>query len=321
MINVAEKVSPSVVSLNVTTAQGQGQGSGFVYAADGKIVTNHHVVNGARSIQVVFSDGRRLAGRVLGSDAGFDLAVVQVEATNLPVLPLAESGTLKVGQFVVAIGNPLGYDQTVTTGVISALNRPISDQGNAVARAMHQTDAAINPGNSGGPLVTLDGKVAGVNTQIALTQGATGAVAAQGLGFAVPATTVKTIAPQLIQFGRVQNSGRAYLGVSVGQVTQALADAYRLPSQSGAVVSSVVDGAPAATAGLRAQDIIVSLDGQAVFGSDKLIEALIVRQPGETIRLEVVREGGQKTTISVRLGEAPATAPAAPRTPVNPARP
>jgi S1-C subfamily serine protease len=310
LMEVAEQVAPSVVSIQTLNQQASGEGSGFIFAPDGKIVTNNHVVAGARQIQVTFADGRRAPARLLGGDAYFDLAVLQVESNEpLPALPLGDSSALRVGQFVIALGNPLGYDHTVTMGVISAINRPISDVGNAVARAMLQTDAAINPGNSGGPLVTLDGRVVGVNTQIAVQPGQR--IPAQGLGFAVPSNVVQRVVPQLIQFGEVRNTGRAWLGISVGTVTEALARSYRLDSPFGAVVNQVTPNGPAARAGIQNQDIIVALNGQQVFGSDKLIEALITRTPGEQVRIEVVRPGGERRTLNVTLGEAPQVSPTA----------
>ena len=202
---------------------------------------------------------------------------------------------------MLAIGNPLGYDNTVTSGVVSALNRALTSRGATTARPMIQTDAAINPGNSGGPLVTLDGKVVGINTQIAAPRG----LPAQGLGFAIPANVVRFVVPQLIEFGEVRNTGRAWLGVSVGTVTRAIASAYNLDTDFGAVISEVLNGSPAEQAGLRAEDIVVSVNGTTIFSSDSLIDWLLTQEPGDRISLEIVRRNGDWLTIEVTLGEAP----------------
>ena len=219
----------------------RGLGSGFVINADGYVLTNNHVVAGASEIRVKFADGREVPGKVVGGDAKTDLALLKVEATGLPIIPLGDSAKLEVGEPVMAIGNPFGLEQTVTTGIVSATGRAI---GAGPYDDFIQTDASINPGNSGGPLVNARGEVIGVNTAIASGNG--GSV---GIGFAIPTNLVKPIVAQLAESGRVT---RAWLGVSIQPVTKELAASFGLPDTTGALVSGVMDGSPAAQAGLQA---------------------------------------------------------------------
>ena len=304
-VATAQRVGPAVVSIRTD----QGLGSGVIYDSSGLILTNAHVVEGARSIAVRLSDGRRLDGRVLGRDVGFDLAVVKVDASDLPAAPLGSSSDLKVGQFVVAIGNPYGLDSTVTTGVVSALNRPISEGQQSYAQPMIQTNAAINPGNSGGPLVDLQGNIIGINTLVAAPQG----YPAQGLGFAVPVDTAKRIAPQLAQNGKVTQSGQPYLGVAVtdaGPTAQASARNGRGQSPvgdstQGARLQRVEPNGPAANAGLKDGDIITKFDGKNVYSGDDFLQNLVLKRPGDNVSVEVNR-AGQTSTYTVTLGEAAA---------------
>ena len=309
LIAATVRVAPAVVSIRTD----RGLGSGVLYDPSGLVLTNAHVVDGATRITVGLADGRRLTGRVLGADPGFDLATVKIDGKNLPVAPLGDSKGLRVGEFVIAIGNPYGFDHTVTTGVVSALDRPMSEGSDSYNQPMIQTDAAINPGNSGGALVDLDGRVVGINTLVAAPQG----IPAQGLGFAVPINTAKRIAPQLATSGRVTHSGQPYLGVSLSDVDPAAPRLARpspgrqrppvpaVPSalDHGALATQVEPDGPAGRAGLRTGDVITSFEGQNVYDAAQLLQKLVLRQPGDRVELGVTR-GGQSLTLSPVLGEA-----------------
>jgi serine protease Do len=305
LVAVAQKVGPAVVLIRTETARGSGLGSGVIYDSSGLILTNAHVVANARTVNVALPDGRRFDGKVLGRDTGFDLAVIKIDGDGLPSAPLGDSKGLQVGQVVVAIGNPLGLDNTFTNGVVSAINRAVSEGPGSYAQPMIQTNAAINPGNSGGPLVDLDGRVIGINTLVASLQG----VPAQGLGFAVPIVTAARIAPQLASQGRVVNSGQPYLGVGLGseRVLPRNAPAPRGPrstSQPGVPIASLEPSGPAAKAGLQTGDVVTQIDGRDVYSPDDLLQALVVHKPGDSVQLMVQRQGGQQT-VAVTLGEAP----------------
>src|SRR5438093_8317029 len=228
-------------------------GSGFILSADGYIVTNHHVVEDAIGIQVKLADGRELAAKVVGRDPKTDLALLKVAVTGLPVIPVGDSTALQVGEPVMAIGNPFGLEQTVTTGIVSATGRVI---GSGPYDNFIQTDASINPGNSGGPLINARGEVIGINTAIFSRTG--GSVA---IGFAVPSSLAKTILTQLAAAGHVV---RGYLGVAIQRMTSALAKSFNLRDAHGALVASVADGGPAKEAGLRPGDVIVEYDGHTI---------------------------------------------------------
>jgi S1-C subfamily serine protease len=221
---VAQNVGPAVVSVRTD----QGLGSGVIHDASGLILTNAHVVQGAQSLTIGLVDGRHFSGKVVGADTGFDIAVIKIDGSGLPTAPLGRSASLQVGQPVVAIGNPYGFDHTLTTGVVSALNRPVSEGQGSYNQPMIQTDAAINPGNSGGPLLDLNGQVIGITTLVAAPQG----FPAQGLGFAVPVDTAKRIGDQLAQSGTVTHSGMPFLGVSLSDINRPDTVPY-LPGQPG----------------------------------------------------------------------------------------
>src|SRR5437660_239445 len=241
----------------------RGLGSGFVVNADGYVVTNNHVVDGATEIRVKFADGRELPGRVVGRDPRTDLALLKVEGHGLPTIPLGDSSALRVGEPVMAIGNPFGLEQTVTTGIVSATGRVI---GEGPYDDFIQTDASINPGNSGGPLLNVQGQAIGINAAIFTQTG--GSV---GIGFAIPVNLSKPVLAQLAGSGHVV---RGYLGVAVQRVTSDLAKSFRLASPRGALVASVVEGAPAAGAGVKAGDVITEYDGRPIARSDELPRAV-----------------------------------------------
>jgi putative serine protease PepD len=266
----------------------QAQGSGFVYDSAGHIVTNYHVVSGATSITVTLSDGSKYKATVVGHDASSDLAVLKIDAPSgkLHPLALADSSKVQVGDGVVAIGSPFGLAETVTSGIVSALNRTISsDNSYAIAGAI-QTDAAINPGNSGGPLLDMQGQVIGVNSQIESQSGAS-----DGVGFAISSNTVKSVVAQLLGSGKVEH---AYLGVSVQDAR----------SRSGAQIASVRSGSPAANAGLESGDVITAVDGQRITSADDLTSAVAEKQPGDKVSITYVRNGSARAA-SVTLGTRP----------------
>jgi putative serine protease PepD len=268
--------------------QSQAQGSGWVYDTAGHIITNDHVVANTTSISVMFSDGSKYGAKVVGTDASTDLAVLKVNApsSKLHPLSLGDSSKLAVGDGVVAIGSPFGLDETVTTGIVSALNRDISSTNNFTISGAIQTDAAINHGNSGGPLLNMSGEVVGVTTQIESDSGGN-----EGVGFAVPSNTISTVASKLVKGETVQHP---YLGVFV----QAPAN------RSGAEVAQVKSGSPAARAGLKAGDVITSFAGKTIQSPDDLTAAVADKAPGDKVSVTYVRNGTTKTT-QVTIGNRP----------------
>jgi serine protease Do len=255
-------------------------GSGFILNTNGFIVTNNHVVENAADIQVKLGDGRELPAKVVGRDAKTDLALLKIDATGLPVIPLGDSTALQVGEPVMAIGNPFGLEQTVTTGIVSATGRVI---GSGPYDNFIQTDASINPGNSGGPLINARGEVIGINTAIFSRGG--GSV---GIGFAVPASLAKTVITQLADHGKVE---RGWLGVSIQPLTKDLAANFKRSDTTGALVSTVVEGSPAEKAGLKPGDVIVEFDGKKVAKSTDL-PGLVADVPvGRDVPMTVMREG------------------------------
>jgi len=318
---IYKRVSDAVVEITVSSAavspfgeQGvqQAQGSGFVYDEEGHVITNHHVVDGAETVSVKFSDGSTYDGTVVGSDPSTDLAVIDVDApaSVLDPLELADSDELEVGDGAIAIGSPFGLEQTVTAGIVSALHRQITAPDDFAIDDVIQTDAAINHGNSGGPLLDYDGRVIGVNSQIESDSGGN-----VGIGFAVPSNTVEEIASQLISGGKVEH---AYLGVGIETIPAAVADELEL--EEGAAVARVNAGTPAADAGLRAAtgsrtvdgqpyptggDVITEVDGERVRDADELRRAIDDRRPGDTVELTVLRDGEQES-VEVTLEARPA---------------
>ncbi|MBC7263359.1 MAG: trypsin-like peptidase domain-containing protein [Chloroflexi bacterium] len=320
LADLYQRVNPSVVNITVTEGSGsfaqQGTGSGFVYDDKGHIVTNNHVVADATKIWVTFADGTMLPAKIVGTDPGTDLAVIQVDrpARELHPVTLGDSDTLQVGQLAVAIGNPFGLEGTMTVGIISALGRVLSAASSGFAIVdLIQTDAPINPGNSGGPLLDVGGRVIGVNTLIFSQTGVS-----SGVGLAVPVAAVKRVVPALIEKGHYAHP---WLGISGRSITPALAEALELPVQQGALVELTVSGGPAEQAGIQGGyrrtyvdglpvtiggDIIVAVDGAEVKSFDDLVGYLARRtEVGQQITLTLLRNGSQ-LKVQVRLEERPA---------------
>jgi S1-C subfamily serine protease len=290
--------------------QGTATGSGFVVDKDGTIITNAHVVDGASKVTVSFEEGGdAIDADVKGVDDDADIAVLKInpEGRNLTVLPLGDSSKLSVGDPVVAIGNPFGLQRTVTTGIVSALQRQVDAPSGFPISDVIQTDASINPGNSGGPLLNARGEVIGINSQIA-TGGGQGSV---GIGFAVPIDQAKRELPKLRAGQEIK---RAYLGVVMSDLTDQIAKQLDLPVKEGALVQTVSNGSPADKAGLQAgsstgrgADVIVSIDGKSVAGADDVVQAVSEKEPGDSVEIEYYR-GNDKKSVTVELSKRPANA-------------
>ena len=322
-------VGDAVVNISITSVgydyffnaiPSEGSGSGFVYDVQGRIVTNYHVIENAEEIQVTFADGVAFTGTVIGSDPTYDLAVIEIDAGAYPLqpVPLGDSDGIRVGQFVVAIGNPFGLDQTVTFGVISSLGRIIeSPDGRYIGEAI-QTDAAINPGNSGGPLLDLQGQVIGVNAQIVSPSRANA-----GIGFAIPVNTVKRVVPELISEGRYRHPwmGVRFFPISLNQrLAASFAELGAEVPDRGVLILGIEPNTPAARAGLRGGnrsvstpygtimvggDVIVAINGVAIASPSKLIAYLeTYTRPGETIQITMLRDN-EEVTLPLTLGERP----------------
>ena len=306
-VSVYEQVNPAVVNILV----GSGQGSGFLFDRAGHIVTNNHVVADGGQIVVNFDDGRQLPATIVGTDPSSDLAVIQVDASqinDITPVTLADSDALKVGQIVIAIGSPFGLQSSMTTGIISALDRlfpgAVGPDGTTYQIPnIIQTDAAINPGNSGGPLLNLRGEVIGVNTAIeSPVRGSS------GIGYAVPSNIVNNIVPQIIANGRVETP---WLGIAGGLLTEEAAAALGLPAdQSGILIGDVIAGSPAANAGLRGgnnPDVIIGVDGRQIAAFDDLLGYLVQQTVvGQTVELQILRDG-QPQTVNVTLMARPSS--------------
>ncbi|UCN13871.1 trypsin-like peptidase domain-containing protein [Cellulomonas iranensis] len=300
---IAAGVLPSVVSIEVRTPDGEGSGSGFVLREDGYVLTNNHVVAGADSgsLVVVFGDGSELPGTVVGATGEYDLAVVKVEASGLTPLVLGDSDAVVVGDPVVAVGAPLGLVGTVTTGIVSARNRPVvaGDSSDAAFINAIQTDAAINPGNSGGPLVNAAGEVVGINSAIAQLPGRLTSAGSIGLGFAIPSNQARRTAEQLIETGRA-----TYPVIGVLLDNEYSGEGVRVFEQDPDGQSAVTPDGPADAAGIRRGDVILAIDGRPVTASEELIVAIRAHRPGDTVVLRV-RTGESERDVRVRLDEAP----------------
>ena len=287
MVAVIKAVNPSVVQIETSL----GLGSGVIYDSRGDIVTNAHVVGTASTFQVTLADGRTLPGTLVGSYTPDDIAVIRISASGLTPATFGDSSKLAVGDFVLAMGNPLGLQSSVTEGIVSALNRQVSEpNGNALPDVI-QTSAAINPGNSGGALVDLNAQVVGIPS-LAATDPQIGG-SAPGIGFAISSNRAKFIADQLIGDGKVTVSKRAYMGVQLGD------------TQQGAVVYAVTSGGPADKAGLQVGDLVISLDGKAIPDSSTLIDDVASHKPGDVIKLAVQHQNGANATLSLTLGQLP----------------
>jgi S1-C subfamily serine protease len=297
VIGAVEKVGPAVVHLEVSgiaapgrrgraPAEATGTGSGFFFTPDGFLLTNSHVVHGAREVRAAFVDGGTFVAYPVGDDPSTDLAVLKVDRAAPAFAALGDSGRIRQGQLVVAIGNPLGFQATVTAGVVSALGRTMRSQSGRLIDGVIQTDAALNPGNSGGPLVNARAEVVGVNTAII--------AGAQGICFAIPASTAEFVASRLIRDGRVR---RSYIGV-VGQtiaLTRRHAQRFHLAVQGGVLVTDVANDSPAARAGLRPRDIIIGIDAGVVGSVDDLQRLLTEDLIGRDTELSILRSGAQHT--------------------------
>ena len=278
-------------------------GSGFVIEFEGKkyVLTNAHVVDGAQEVWVKSQDGKTRRAEVLGTDEMLDVAVLRVEGIEeIPAAPLGDSDAVRVGDWAIAIGNPLGFDYTVTLGIISALNRDVPrPDGNGYFHRMIQTDAAINPGNSGGPLVNAYGEVIGMNTLIA--RSTPRGIAVEGINFAVPINEIMRVLPQLVSKGKVT---RAWLGVFIQDLTPDLAAQFGVEPGSGVLVADVIPGSPAEKAGIQRGDIITAVDGKPVHNTDELQLEIMYRSPGDKVVVELIR-GGKTLSLQVVLGERP----------------
>jgi S1-C subfamily serine protease len=322
---IYEAAAPGVVQINAVADQtsidpfsgsSSALGSGFVVDKAGHIVTNYHVIQGGDQVRVGFSNRDTVVAQVVGTDPSTDLAVLKVtaDASALTPLPLGDSDEVRVGDPVVAIGNPFGLDRTATAGIVSALQRLITAPNRFTIDHVIQTDAPINRGNSGGPLLNMRGEVIGVNTQI--ETGNTGAMGNVGIGFAVPSNTVKDVVAQILSTGRVD---RAYLGITGQPITSSLVESYNLPAKEGVLVQSVAEGSGAARAGLQGGetqvvvagetyvlggDIIVGFEGKKISSINDLRDAIAQHKPGDRVRLEIYRDGN-KTSVTVTLARQP----------------
>ena len=308
VVQSAEAISPSVVFIEVSKVASagwnrprrspgemRGSGSGVVFTPDGLILTNSHVIHDAGTLNVTLSDGRRLSASIVGDDPSTDLAVIRISAPGLAAARLGDSERIRVGQLAIAIGNPYGFQYSVTAGVVSALGRSLRSASGRLIDNVIQTDAALNPGNSGGPLVNSNGEVIGVNTAVILP--------AQGICFAVAINTAKFVAGQLIQNGRMR---RAYLGVGgqTVEIPRALVRAQQLKHETGVLVISVEPSSPAERAELREGDVIVALDDNPVRSVDDLHRLLTDARIGSSCKIDLLRQS-QKRTLSVLAQEAP----------------
>lgn len=303
VIHVAQTVGPAVVTVVNMQSPGAGQppkraglGSGFILSNDGLVATNDHVVAGADRVDVLLPGRKPVAARVLGADPRVDVAILRIPVQNLPTVTLGNSDTLQVGQAAIAIGNPLGFERTVTTGVVSALNRVIPGAG-ASLRDLIQTDASINPGNSGGPLLDSCGRVIGMNTALVSSSEGSG-----GLGFAVPINVVHRAMRDVQRTGHIVVP---WLGIGYTEITPDLAKSYSLPVQHGLMVGSVSTGSPAAQAGVERGDIITAINGKSLESAGQLEQLIRTANVGQRVTLTLLRANGSTVTVPVTLQEMP----------------
>jgi serine protease DegQ len=269
-------------------------GSGVIVSSDGYVLTNDHVVEGADAIEVLLADGTRASARIIGTDPETDLAVLRIDAQDLAAIEFGDIDAARVGDVVLAVGNPFGVGQTVTMGIISALGR--TQLGINTFENFIQTDAAINPGNSGGALVDAEGRLLGINTAIYSRSGGS-----LGIGFAIPAGTARQVMQQIIATGSVT---RGYIGVEPQDITPELADAFRLPRREGAIVAGVMRGSPAERAGVRVGDILVDVDGKPITGTTTMLDVIAQLQPGTTATFRFLRDG-RTVELPIRIGKRP----------------
>jgi len=317
IVNVVKKTMPAVVNISTITLvedfffgvyPQSGIGSGFIIDPKGYILTNYHVVEGARKIDVTLSEGKKYTGKIVGYDKRSDLAVIKIDAENLPYLPLGDSDKLEPGQFAIAIGNPYGLNRTVTLGIVSALNRTIIEPNGVRLENLIQTDAAINPGNSGGPLINIKGEVIGINTAIKSD--------AQGIGFAIPINKAKEIANKLIKEGKITYP---WIGIKGYAITSDMLDYIKFPVNKGVVIAEVVPGSPADKAGLKGGnrviyvdgtqiivggDIITKIDGKSVESMEDLRSEIQKRKVGDTVEITYIRDG-KEYTVKIKLEAMP----------------
>jgi S1-C subfamily serine protease len=300
VVGVVEKVGPAVVSISIKTrrggqnASGEGAGSGVIVTPDGFVLTNNHVVEQASELKVSLTDGSTLPAHIVGTDPATDLAVIRVDAPHLPMAQLGDSSNLRVGQLAIAIGNPLGFQSTVSTGVISALGRALRGQSGRLIENVIQTDVPLNPGNSGGPLVDSRGRVIGINSAMIYM--------AQGISFAIPVNTAKWVIGELLIHGKVR---RSYLGLAgeVRPISQRVQRYFELPSNSVVVVASVEADGPAQRAGLREGDFIIALEGASVATVDDIHRLLASKPSGSTLNVTILRNQARRE-LQVVSGEA-----------------
>jgi S1-C subfamily serine protease len=321
-ISIYRRIGPGVVNITSVVIQRdfffnpvprEGAGSGSIIDTDGHILTNHHVIRDSSKLEVTLSDGSKWKAKLVGADPGNDLAVIKIDAPRerLTVIPMGDSSILNVGQKVLAIGNPFGLGQTLTTGIISSLGRSIRSEAGILIEDVIQTDAAINPGNSGGPLLDSEGRIIGINSAIISPTGAS-----VGIGFAIPVNTAKRTLPELIQKGYVSYP---WIGASVFPLIPEFAKSLGLKVERGAMIMEVVRGGPADKAGLRGGnrqvqvgnvmlpvggDVIMEFDGEKVTSSDELIRLIRASRPGDRVALKVLRNG-KFLTVNITLGERP----------------
>lgn len=308
VVQVTNAAQPSVVEIQASGAQGGAIGSGSILRNDGYIVTNDHVVAGFSRFQVTLANGKAYPAQLAGAAPEDDLAVLKINASDLKPIQLGDSSKLVVGQFVLALGSPLGLTQSVTFGIVSALNRTASEGPNGPAGTLTgliQTSAPINPGNSGGALVDLAGRLVGIPTLAPVSEGG---AAANGIGFAIPVNRVKFITDQLIKNGRVTNTGQGFLGIQGVEVTPQLAQQYNLAADHGVLVAGFTSAAngqsPARRAGIQQGDVITQVNGKDIAGNADLAGVLLSQSPGTKVQLSVARGSGQQK-ITVTLGERP----------------
>jgi serine protease DegQ len=282
------------------TQRASSLGSGVIVSAAGYVLTNHHVVEGADEIEVALHDGKKLLAKVVGSDPETDLAVLRVGAENLPAITFGSSDALRVGDVVLAIGNPFNLGHTVTSGIVSALGR--SGLGMATFENFIQTDAAINPGNSGGALIDAGGNLVGVNTLIISRTGS-----AMGIGFAIPVSTAKMVLEQIVKSGSVT---RGWIGVEVQEITPALADSFKLGSQRGALIAGVLRGGPADKAGVKPGDVLTEVQGKPVGDPTAMLNLIAALPPGAPAKMKLKRQG-QDVEATINIGRRPKPQPRA----------